>query len=153
MSPTGSLPVARDDGFTLLELMVVMALMALLATTAFPMLKGQFGRAAMMQESRDIAAVFAGARRHARLSGETVVATLDLQARTVAAPGGALARWDEASSLQIEAAAGLMTDQIVEWVFFHDGTATGGDVTIRRADLDPVVVKVDWLTGVSLHGG
>jgi len=153
MSPAGSQQNARDAGFTLLELIVVMALMALLATMAFPMLKGQFGRAAMIEEGRSIAAVFAGARRHARLSGETVVATLDLQARTLAGPGGAQARWSEASSLQVEAAAGLMTDQAVEWIFFHDGTATGGDVTITRADLDPVVVKIDWLTGVTIHEG
>lgn len=153
MSPAGSQVAAGEHGFTLLELMVVMALMALLATMAFPMLKGQLDRTELARESRDIASVFAGSRRYARLSGETVLATMDLKARTLTGPKGLSASWSDTSVLNIEAAAGLIADDKVDWVFFHDGTATGGDVAITRTDLDPIVVKVDWLSGVTVHDG
>lgn len=135
-------------GFTLIELMVVMAVAALLVTVALPLARlgspGLEARAA----ARDIAAGLRRARTDAIFADRETLMLIDTDGRrwTIGEAGD----WQalpEGLSLEVETArTEVLEGGIAGLRFFPDGSATGGRVTVS-GETAVYHVMLDWLTG------
>jgi general secretion pathway protein H len=140
-------PAAAGRGFSLIELVAVMALIAIVVTTmAFGLsrgLKGTQVRAA----SRDMAAAMRYTRGQAIVKREERSLVIDVDGKTYTAPGKAPVKLPEDMDISVLAARIEQTDeQAVGIRFFPDGSSTGGRVRLI-ADQREWVVNVAWLTG------
>jgi general secretion pathway protein H len=136
----------RERGFTLVELLVVLAILALVVTLMPPFLAGGQSRAELSTGAREIAAALRETRSLAIRQGRSAAFVVDGAAGTFRAAGGARERRLPAGlRLSLLTLANQRLDAGVIR-FFGDGSSTGGSVSIvqgeRRSD-----VTVDWLTG------
>ncbi|MGF1641919.1 MAG: GspH/FimT family pseudopilin [Rhodospirillales bacterium] len=134
-------------GFTLFELLVVLALVALIAAGSLPLLARGTGPAALKGAAQDVAAALRRARSEAVVRNTDVVLTVDVGERSFRV-GDAAAR-----ALPATLAVELYTAQTERIAadaggirFFPDGSATGGEIVLAD-DRSKLNVQVDWLTG------
>ena len=140
-------------GFTLLELLVVLVLVALVLALVPPMLSKGVPEVELRAAVRSLAAGMSEARSRAIARNTEVAFTVDVEARTFAIGDGGAAR-----AVARELSLSLVTaqsDQLAETRgsirFFPDGSSTGGRITLSRGE-SSYDVSVDWLTGrVSLR--
>ena len=141
----------RARGFTLVELLVVLAILALVMAVIPPFLAGGQARAELSSSAREIASALHETRSLAIREGRSETFVVDGTAGAFRAAGGAPERRVPAGlRLSLLTLANKRLDVGVIR-FFGDGSSTGGSVSIlqgeRRSD-----VTVDWLTGrVSLE--
>jgi general secretion pathway protein H len=133
-------------GFTLVELLVVLAILALVMAMIPPFLAGGQARAELSTSAREIAAALRETRSLAIREGRSEAFVVDGAAGAFRAAGSAPERRVAAGlRLSLLTLANKRLDVGVIR-FFGDGSSTGGSVTIlqgeRRSD-----VTVDWLTG------
>jgi len=136
------------QGFTLLELLVVLAIMVLVVSVAPPLLSAAFPGVQLKAAARQTAAGLRMAREEAIRNGRAAVFTLDVADhsftvqggfRTVALPSGLKLKL-------IAARSEMHGDQSGSIRFFPDGSSTGGRVILSRND-SGYQVGVEWLTG------
>lgn len=148
----GRVAARRSDGFSLLELLVVMVLVAATGVLAAGMLGGGFARMELRGSVRDVGAQLKYARARALASGEPQTFSIDPAARRWQGPDGRAGALPESLDVrffgarEVQPAAGVGAV-----VFFGDGASTGGRVRLARggAGFD---IDVAWLTGeVSVH--
>lgn len=141
--------VARStEGFSLLEMLVVLAITGLMIGLSAPALRDVSGRRSLERGATEIAAYLRDARVQAVLSGSDTVVSLDLERRLVTAswpkPGLEL---PEGVTIKVTSAREEMVSAVVPSVrFFADGSATGGHILLQSSDLE-TRIAVDWLTG------
>lgn len=137
------------DGFTLLEMLIVLAILGLLVTVAMPS-PGAGAKASAISAARVLASDLARARAQAEATNRDVVVVIDVQARSWSGAGrtGALPKH---LRLALTAADSERLDRDKAGIRFHaEGGASGG----RIAVLGPskATIEIDWLTGgVSVH--
>lgn len=145
---------ARQRGFSLLEMLLVMALIAASGLLAAGVLTGGFDRMALRSGAKDMAAQLRFARAHAIATGVPQQFQVDPGARTWHGadgragelPGEVQVRFTGAREVQPAAGIGAI-------VFFGDGASTGGRVQLSLGDA-AWNVDVAWLTGeVTLRRG
>jgi general secretion pathway protein H len=144
----------RARGFTLLEILAVMALLAIaLAVTAFS-LDGGLDRARLDASARDIAAALRHTRTRALVEHQPQWFTLDLNARTFASPGRDPQGIAGGTVLHVTSAAeDVQHPGQARIRFFPDGSSTGGNIELVRKHRE-VRIDVDWLTGaVAMSSG
>lgn len=147
-------PACRCAGFTLLEILAVLALIGLaLAVTAFN-LDGGLQRAKLDASGRDIAAALRHTRMRALVEHRAQWFTLDLHARSFESPGRAPQYIPTATALRVTSAAEDANKPGVARIrFFPDGSSTGGHIELARKHRE-VRIDVDWLTGaVAMSSG
>ena len=142
-----SLRGQRARGFTLLEILAVLALIGLaLAVTAFS-LDGGLERAKLDSSARDIAASLRHTRTLALTARRPQWFTLDLNARSFASPGRDAKIIPGGTVLHVTSAAeDANKPGIARIRFFPDGSSTGGHIELTRRQRE-VRIDVDWLTG------
>jgi general secretion pathway protein H len=132
----------RGRGFTLLELLVVIALMAM----AFGLVSFSVGQglqaARERQVMREMVAALRQARLQAVLSGAPAMLSLDLQRRTFQAPGQRPGQWPADMGVQLTSASELGA----QVAFYPDGSSSGGNLLLVR-DGRQWRIDVGWLTG------
>ncbi len=147
MRPT-SAPNSAEAGLTLLEMLVVLAILALLAT-AMPGLGGGLvgGSGAQAQEAavRAVMGELRRARAEAIRTAAPVAVAFDARAGRYGREGHE-ARLPEGTEVGVETAAEASLGPDPAILFFPDGTATGGTVTLALAGRD-TRIEVRWLTG------
>lgn len=139
---------ASDRGFTLLELVAVMAILALTVTVALPRAQWAPAGQSVRLAVTEIAAALKAARAHAmRANAEARVVVdgsarrvvADGQARALTLPRGILVAWDVSAMDRVRADAAQIR-------FKPDGTSSGGTFRIS-AQRQTAIIRVDWLTG------
>ncbi len=138
---------SRQLGFTLLEILMVLGIMAVIATLVTVNVVGRLESVEASASARKISA----ALRHTRLTAirtrEPQVLVFDLEARTVAAPGRAPEKLPDSVTLKLfTATAEVRSDKEAGIRFFPDGGSTGGRVAIAVGERE-WQVRVGWLTG------
>ncbi|KQT60134.1 hypothetical protein ASG52_18625 [Methylobacterium sp. Leaf456] len=128
-------------GFTLLEMVLALALIGLVATLALPRSPRDSGTSLRIK-AYEVMALLRADRDAARAGGAPVTARVDLVERTLrsGASERAVALPPRISVRLSEGLAGGVR-------FFPDGTATGGEIFLARPGLGSLLaVRIDGLT-------
>lgn len=140
--------IARQSGFTLLELLVVLALLAMSYALIPPMFSVGGSTAELKAGARQVAAGLRKARSQAIVGRDEVTLTLNVESRSFLLSGDTQSR-----SLPRQAEISVYTDQgeVVDADtaairFYPDGSSTGGRVTLAMGERK-FHIDVDWLTG------
>jgi len=135
-------------GFTMLELMVVLVVMALVYAIAMPKISAGMPSTELKGAARQLAAGLRKARSEAVTQKQEAALTLDVEQhrfdvsgdkRTYALP----------AKLEISlftAQSEMLRDKVGSIRFFPDGSSTGGRITVGFGERK-YHVNVDWLTG------
>jgi general secretion pathway protein H len=137
-----------ERGFTLLEMVCVLAIIALLAAVLLPFVPHETSRSRLQAYALQAAALLK-ADRDAAITRRTSVATLvDADARAIrsGASRAAIAipadvRFDALLPQTCRRRAALSTIS-----FFSNGTSCGGTIALTRFDTG-FEIRVNWLTG------
>ena len=135
-------------GVTLLELLIVIALMAIVAGMVIPMFGGPVSTSELRSSARQLAAGLRLARSEALSERRETFLVLDVAGKRFKVDRDARVH---ALSAKIDlklftAQNDLVSDSVGSIRFFPDGGSNGGRITVasgaRKFDVD-----VDWLTG------
>ncbi|HUK61560.1 MAG TPA: GspH/FimT family pseudopilin [Stellaceae bacterium] len=126
----------REDGFTLLELMIVLAIMALVAAIAFPRLAARAPASALGAASEEMRAALATARSAAIAEDRAV---------TVAG-GDGFYRIDGDQHALLSAAGVRVETPRGGIAFFPSGGSSGGRIVLRGGGRS-ATLDIDTLTG------
>jgi general secretion pathway protein H len=142
-------PWVAPSGFSLIEVLVALAVLGLVAAAAAVALSAAVERERFRTAAREIAAALRSARQSALAKHAETTFTLDLERKTYLIDGAADRSLDApkdsvltlitASTERREEAKGSIR-------FFSDGSSTGGSVTITFRNRRERIA-VDWLTG------
>lgn len=135
-------------GFTLVELLVAFAIVALGAVVAVPILSDPAPGARVRAAARELVAGLREARSEAILRNREVVVTLDLETRSYQLSSGQRRRAlpsDIEVSL-IAAEIERLSERAANIRFFPDGSSTGGQIRLSKSG-QLYEVTVPWLTG------
>lgn len=144
---------ARHAGFTLLELLLVLAVLGLLAGLVVAYLPTGSTRTEVVATARDVASGLRRARGAAIAGNMPVAFVLDVKNRSYRVGKAAPVRLAKDIALTIDTARSEVSeagDGAAGGIrFFPDGSATGGRISLRGAGERPAVavVTVDWITG------
>ena len=142
-----------EKGFTLIELVVVLAIAALLLAIVLPFGFNRRGHDELASGAREIAGALRLARSRAILTNRPASFLVDVENGFYRPPGAGAAHavptgshisLSTAQQEQLNAATGAIR-------FFPDGSSTGGGVGLSLGP-ERYDILVDWLTGgVSIH--
>ena len=136
----------KDGGFTLVEMMVVMAVIAI-ATAAVPALLAGVSGARLRAVADDMIGRLRDTRQQAILHGTPTDLILDPVRRAYRMSTDSQIRALPAAVDRLEIAPGLVgPDGVARIRFFADGSATAGLVRLRSGGRS-VGIAIDWLTG------
>ena len=135
-------------GFTIIELLVVMVIMALAYTLASPMISSGVSGAELKASARQIAAGLRKARSDAISRRQESVLTLDLASRQFQLTGDArVYRLPPSVAVKVFTAQSELVGGTAGSIrFFPDGGSTGGRITLS-ANARNYDVDINWLTG------
>jgi general secretion pathway protein H len=135
-------------GFTLLEIVVVIALMALAFTLVPKMVFGGVSGAELRSNARAVATGLRLTRDAAINTRHEAVLTLDLENRQFTLPrDGRIHKLHEQLDVQLfTAQSDLIAEKTGVIRFFPDGSSNGGRITVGAGERK-FAVDVDWLTG------
>ncbi|MGJ4804816.1 type II secretion system protein XpsH [Luteimonas sp. SDU82] len=137
---------------SLLEILLVLALIAATGLMAAGILTGGFDRMELRSSARELAAQLRFARTRAIATGSTQQFTVDPRARVWQGAEGHGGEIPRSLEVHFTGAREVQPDEGVgAIVFFADGASTGGRVQLRVRDA-AWNIDVAWLTGeVSLR--
>lgn len=145
---------AAGRGFSLLEMLLVMALIAATGLLAAGVLTGSFDRMALRSAAKEVAAQLRFARAQAIATGVPQRVSIDPVARTWEGAKGRRGTLPPDLGVQVVGAREVQpTAGVGAFVFFGDGASTGGRVQLSLRDA-AWQIEVAWLTGeVTLRRG
>jgi general secretion pathway protein H len=135
-------------GFTLLELVIVLSIMAIIAGLTIPMLGAGVSTTELKSAARQVAAGLRMARSEAVATRQDTRVLLDLEHRTFQVERDSRVH-ELPRELQIKlftAQSDLVDEHTGAIRFFPDGGSNGGRVTLASGERK-YEVDVDWLTG------
>jgi general secretion pathway protein H len=144
----GKISPGHQSGFTIIELLVVMAVMAMAYALAGPMVSSGATGAELKASARQLAAGLRKARSDAISRRREAVLTVDVEAhqfrlsddpRVYQLPKSVAVKLFTAQSELVSGTAGAVR-------FFPDGGSTGGRITLSARDRN-YDVDINWLTG------
>lgn len=135
------------EGFTLLELLIALAIIALAGLAAVPALESARRAGELRRDSANIAAQLREARGRAIATRKQVAVAFDVAARTYGISGQRPFKLSERARLELAAAAQLSQgDRTGVILFFPVGSSSGGRITLVQGD-DRRTIAIDWLLG------
>jgi general secretion pathway protein H len=139
---------ARASGVTLLELLIVLMLMAIIASVVIPIFGSGVSTTELKRSAREIAAGLRLARSQAISQRSEALLELDLGARAFRVPPDPrIHTLPEGIEIKLYTAQrDLLNEQVGAMRFFPDGGSNGGRITLAAGDRK-YDVDVDWLTG------
>jgi general secretion pathway protein H len=137
----------RNAGFTLAEMLVVMAILALTMTLSLPYARRSSDGQQLMAESLRLASALKETRSLAMTSGEDQDIVIDLEQKTFRTPrrpaAEPIARDITLTALSARSLAG---DRKAAYRFYADGSSTGGQIVMEKAG-SRRTLSISWLTG------
>lgn len=144
----------RRGGFTLLELIVVLSILAGLLAVVAPSLSGGLESGRMRAAASDIRSTLAHARTLAVGRSRTRMVTFDLDKRTFGVDNAVAPRaLPETVRIVVRKASGEATGGAVNVRFFPDGCAEEAEIALTSEGGGTLRVTVDPLTGIAESGG
>lgn len=140
-------PINDQRGFSLLELVVVMVMIALLFTVVALSVSRSVSGAEIRNAAREVVAGLRHTRGQAIIQRQQQVFNVDVEAKTWQAAGDEPVQIPEGMDITINTARSELTGERAGGIrFYPDGASTGGSVvlTIDRREWH---VTVGWLTG------
>ena len=137
----------RASGFTLIEIVVVIALIGVVATVAALSFSRSLSGARIEAASRDLVAALRYTRGQAIVKGEQKVLVLDLEHNTYQAPAKGSVELPKDMDLRLTTAQQELVDENKGGIrFFPDGSSTGGNIAVVLGQRE-WTINVGWLTG------
>jgi general secretion pathway protein H len=138
---------APDEGTTLIEVLIVMAILALVAAVALPSVRLPDRAHSLRSIAADIAGRLRAARATALSENREVAFAFDAETRAYAVEGtGPPQPLPPAIDISITTAREFVRDaQDVKVMFFADGTSSGGAIKLTEAR-QSVTITIAWLT-------
>ncbi len=137
----------HQHGFTLLEMIVVLLIVAMVATLLGTSIVGRLDSVKVATAARDMSAALRYTRSQAILHREEKFLEVNLEQRSYSAAGLPAVKLPEVLEIKLlTAQSEVDSDKVGRIRFFPDGGSTGGTVTLI-ADGREWKVKVSWLTG------
>ena len=134
-------------GFTLIEIMVVVALIAVLTGVIAAVISGGLGSARVRAASKDLVAALRSTRAMAVVQRESQVLVLDVERRAYQAPGRDWVELPKDMEMSMLTAADEQLDEGKGQIrFFPDGSSTGGNIELSRGEA-LWRIEIGWLTG------
>lgn len=141
--------IGPDAGVTLLELLVVLAILALAAVLVAPTLRGTGGAIDLRGIAAEIASQAMAERARAMRSSTERVLLVDVARREFWVEGEPRRMIPARYTVSVSVDPGeQLGPAAVRIRFFPDGASSGGVVTIGDGSRK-AVLSVDWLTGAS----
>lgn len=144
---------ARVRGVTLLELILVLALMGIIAALVIPTLGTGVSTSELKSSARQLAAGLRLARSEALATRQDAFLALDVEQRKFKVGSDPREyRLAQRADLKLYTAQkDLVSEKVGAIRFYPDGGSTGGRITIASGERK-YEVDVDWLTGrVTIH--
>lgn len=136
-----------DDGYTLVEALAVLTIIALIAAIAFPKLMGSSEHWRLQAAARDIISALRLTRSSAVAHNTAIVVEINVDQRTVRSPVVPVRRFPSEIDIDMRVAESEhITPSIGGFRFFPDGSSTGGDLTLALHGKH-IAICVPWLTG------
>src|SRR4051812_33784757 len=140
-------PGFRSKGFTLIELMAVILLLAIALTAVTFSFSKSLRTARIQAASRDLVAALRYTRGQAIVKGKQEVLLLNLDSNSYTAPGKSAVKLPENMHMQLTTAEQEVTGGNAGGIrFFADGSSTGGHISVLQ-DRREWRINVAWLTG------
>ncbi|MBK1722102.1 GspH/FimT family pseudopilin [Thiocystis violacea] len=138
---------SANRGFTIVELLVVMAIAALIMTAVPTLFSAALPGIEMKSAARRTVATLRLARESAIRRGEDQALLVDIEAHRLSLPGYRSLSLPKGLTIGLEAASREMLDEQRGVIrFFPDGSSTGGRILLSRKG-NGYQVGVTWLTG------
>ena len=140
-------PRAHARGFTLIELIAVVVLLAIVLAIASLSLSKSLNSAKVRAASKDLVAALRYTRGQAIVKGKPQVLVLDLDQNSYVAPGKKPVILPKDMVLRLTTAETEQTGANSGGIrFFSDGSSTGGNVAVLMGQRE-WRINVAWLTG------
>jgi general secretion pathway protein H len=144
--PGRSSPRASVAGFALFELMLTLALIALIASLALPRARPFDGGAALRVKAYETAALLRADRDAALRSDRDVASRVDLASKRLSAGATRDAvLYPDAMTLR------LVTPRLDGFRFFRNGRSTGGELTIGAGRQSLSITVDEWTSAVAIR--
>jgi general secretion pathway protein H len=135
-------------GFTLIEMLVVLTILALTTTLVVPLVSGGSEGARLQMAASDLASAFRLTRSAAITRNTDMSLMIDVNKRTFSSTVISQRSFAPDIDAKLTFAAGLGSGRSDGgFRFFPDGSSTGGDVTLSLRGKQTTLC-IDWLTGV-----
>lgn len=136
-------------GFTLVEMMVVLAIMALVAAIAAPGLVKRYRTDNLDTSASEIVARFRTARTLAIATARPQRIVVDASTRTIRFDERHLMKLaDDVAMVVTTGRETAIADKQAVLTFLPNGSASGMEIDLRRGD-ETERIEVNWLTGLS----
>jgi general secretion pathway protein H len=148
--PSRGLSMRADDGFTLLELMIVFVITALAASLVLPRIGAGSEQAALRSAALQLAAGLRATRTEAMSGSRDAAFVIDMPARRYWADGAVRPRGLPRGIAVLTGhapGAPIITDRATVR-FKPDGSASGGWIGLR-SQTSAADITIDWLTGAT----
>ena len=143
----------RSEGFTFLELIVVMAILAVVAALVTPSFSRTIASARLRSAASDVRTSLARARALAVASARERSAVFDLSRGEIGVDNEAVRLLPETIRLEVVLPGGDRRDRgSVRFRFFPDGGGEEAEISVTAQDGGALRVTVDPLTGLSEAG-
>jgi general secretion pathway protein H len=141
-----------EEGFTLVEMLVVLAILALTTTFAVPLLSGGSEGLRLDMASSELAAALRVTRSAAITRNVQMALMIDVDRRTFSSTVVSERPFAPNIEAKLTFASGMRSaPSDGGFQFFPDGSSTGGDVTLSLRGKQTKLC-VDWLTGTVRKG-
>ena len=150
MSPSATrISTQRRGGFTLLEMLVVLALIALLAGLSTQLVRPAAPRLRLEAAARGLCAALRATRARAIATNEEATLIFDLERKAYVSPSVRETFIPAEARVQVSVASGQRDlRENAGLVFYPSGGSTGGDIILEIGG-NRAIIQVNWLSGTT----